>query len=66
MFITVLKMFTKTLFFFVHDAKVMTEEIDLTIKKLPENVPLYPIMGQPKTSKLLLTRLKTKHNVIVL
>jgi hypothetical protein len=44
----------------------MTEDIDLTIRKLPENAPLYPIMGQPKIRKLLLTRLKTKHNVTVL
>jgi hypothetical protein len=44
----------------------MMEEIGLSIRKLPENTSLYPIIGQTKTIKLLLTILKTKYNVIVL
>jgi len=36
------------------------------IRKLPESTLFYPIIGQTKTRKLLLTRLKTKHNVTVL
>jgi hypothetical protein len=50
----------------VHDVKVMAEEIGLPIRKLLENASLYPVVDQTKTRKLLLTRLKTKHNVIVL
>ena len=45
---------------------VMEEKIGLLIKKLPENTSLYPIIDQTKTRKLLLTRIKTKYNVIVL
>jgi len=48
------------------DVKVMAEEIGLRIKKLPKNTSLYPVVGQTKTKKLLLTELKTKHNVTVL
>jgi hypothetical protein len=33
----------------------MAEKIDLPIRKLPKNTSLYPIMGQNKTRKLLLT-----------
>jgi hypothetical protein len=33
----------------------MAEEIGLSIRKLPKNISLYPIMGQTKTRKLLLT-----------
>jgi len=50
----------------VHDVKVMIEEIDFPIRKLSENTSLYPIIGQTKTIELLLTGLKTKHNVTVL
>jgi hypothetical protein len=46
----------KHILFYVHDVKVMTEEIDLPIRKLSENTSLYPIMGQTKTRKLLLTK----------
>jgi hypothetical protein len=56
----------KHVLFNVHDIKVMTEEIGLSIRKFPENTWLYLIMGQTKTKKLLLTELKIKHNVIVL
>jgi len=55
--ITVLKMFSNT-FFYVHNIKVTEEEIDHPISKLPENISLNPIIGQTKTKKLLLTRLK--------
>ena len=44
----------------------MVEKIDLPVKKLLENILLYPIVGHIKTKKLLHTGLKTKHNVIVL
>jgi hypothetical protein len=44
----------------------MIEEIGLPIRKLLENTSLYPIVGQPKTWKLLLTRLETKHNITIL
>jgi hypothetical protein len=44
----------------------MAEEISLSIRKLLENTSFYLIVGQTKTKKLLLTGLKTKHNVIVL
>jgi hypothetical protein len=44
----------------------MAGEIGLLIRKLPENTSLYLIVGQTKTKKLLLTGLKTKHNVTVL
>jgi len=43
----------------------MVEEIALPIKKLLENTLFYPIMGQTKNRKLLLTELKIKHNIIV-
>ena len=49
--------------FYVHDIKVMIEEIGL---KFPENTLLYPIIGQTKIRKLLLTGLETKHNITVL
>jgi hypothetical protein len=39
----------------VLDIKVRAEEIDLPIRKLSKNTSLYPIMGQTKTIKLLLT-----------
>jgi len=51
--------------FYVHDIKVMVEEIGLPIRKFPENTLLYPIVGKTKTRKLLLTGLETKHIVIV-
>jgi hypothetical protein len=43
----------------------MAEEIGFLIRKLSKNTLFYPIIGQTKTRKLLLTELKTKHNVIV-
>jgi hypothetical protein len=52
--------------FYVHDIKVMVEVIGLPIRKFPENTLLYPIVGQTKIRKLLLTGLETKHNIIVL
>jgi hypothetical protein len=45
----------KHVLFYVHDIKVMVEEIGLPIKKLPKDTSLYPIVGQTKTKKLLLT-----------
>jgi hypothetical protein len=45
----------KHVFFYVHDVKVMLEEIGLPIRKLPKNTSLYPIVGQTKTRNLLLT-----------
>jgi len=33
----------------------MAEKIGLPIRKLPKHTSLHPIMGQTKTSKLLLT-----------
>ena len=51
---------------YVHDVKIMTEEIGLPIRKLLENRSFYLVVGQTKTRKLLLTRLKTKHNVTIL
>jgi hypothetical protein len=44
----------------------MVEEIGLPIRKLLKKTSLYPIMGQTKIMKLLLTKLKTKDNVIIL
>jgi len=48
----------KHILFYVHDVKVMAKEIGLPIRKLPENTSLYPVMGQTKTRKLLLTGLE--------
>jgi hypothetical protein len=45
----------KHVLFYVHDVKVMLEEIGLPIRKLPKNTSLYPIVGQTKTRNLLLT-----------
>ena len=56
----------KHVLFYIHGIKVMAEEIGLSIKKLPKNILFYPIVGQTKTRKLLLTGLKIKHNVTVL
>jgi hypothetical protein len=39
----------------VFDIKVMAKEIGLPIKNLLKNTSLYPIVGQTKTRKLLLT-----------
>jgi hypothetical protein len=39
----------KHIFFYMHNIKVMTKNIDLPIRKLPENTLLNLIMGQPKT-----------------
>jgi hypothetical protein len=55
----------KHFLFYVHGINVMAEKIVLPIRKLSENTLFYPIMGQTKNIKLLLTELKTKHNVIV-
>jgi hypothetical protein len=35
----------KYILFYVHDIKVMAEEIDLPIRKLLENTSVYPIVG---------------------
>jgi hypothetical protein len=43
----------------------MTENIGLPIKNLSENISFYSIVGQTKIRKLLLTGLKTKHNVTI-
>jgi hypothetical protein len=56
----------KHVIFYVHDVKVMTEEIGLPIRKIAENTSLYLVIGQTKTRKLLFTGLETKHNVTVL
>jgi hypothetical protein len=45
----------KHVLFYVHDVKVMAEEIGLPIRKLLNFFLFYPIMGQTKTRKLLLT-----------
>jgi len=45
----------KHVLFYVHDVKVMVEEIGLLIKKLPKDTSLYSIVGQTKTRNLLLT-----------
>jgi len=44
----------------------MAKKIGLLIRKLIENTSLYPVVGQTKTRKLVLTGLETKHNVIIL
>jgi len=56
----------KHVIFYVHDVKVMAEEIGLPIRKIAENTSLYLVIGQTKTRKLLFTGLETKHNVTVL
>ena len=55
----------KHVLFYMHDVKVMAEKIGVSIKKLLENILFYPILGQTKIRKLLLTELETKHNVTV-
>jgi hypothetical protein len=55
----------KHVLFYVHDVNVITEEIGLPIRKLSQNNLLYPIVGQTKTRKLLLTGLETKHDVTI-
>jgi hypothetical protein len=50
----------------VYDVKIIEEEIGLPIRKLSKNTSLYPIMGQTKTKKFVLTVLETKHTVTVL
>jgi len=50
----------------MHNIKVMVEEIDISMWKLLENTMLNPIVGQIKIRKLLLTRLKIKHNITLL
>jgi len=56
----------KHVLFYVHNIKVMVEEICLPIKKLLENILFNSIVGQIKTMKFLLTGLKIKHNITVL
>jgi hypothetical protein len=56
----------KYILFYVHNIKVMEENIGLPIRKLLENTSINPIIGQTKTIKLLLTGLKTKNNVTIL
>jgi hypothetical protein len=50
----------------MHDIKIMAEEISLPLKKLIENTLLYSIIGHIKTTKLLLTGFKIKHNISIL
>jgi hypothetical protein len=45
----------KHVLFYVHDVKVMAEEIGLPIRKLPKDTSFYSILGQTKIRKLLLT-----------
>ena len=52
----------KHVLFYMHNIKVIVEKIGLPIRKLLENILLYPIVGQTKTNKLLFIRLETKHN----
>jgi hypothetical protein len=56
----------KHVLFYVHNIKVMVEEISLPIRKLPKNTLFNSIVGQTKIRKFLLTRLKIKHNITVL
>jgi len=56
----------KHVLFYVHNIKVMVEEIGLPIRKLIENILFNSIVGQTKTMKFLLTGLKIKHNITVL
>jgi hypothetical protein len=53
----------KYVLFYMYEIKIRAEE---SINKLLKNTLLYSIVGHTKTRKLLLTELKTKHNVIVL
>jgi hypothetical protein len=63
---TVLKNVLEHVLFYLHDVKIVAKEIGLPIRKLPENTLLYPVVGQTKTKKLLLSELETKHNVTIL
>jgi hypothetical protein len=45
----------KHVLFYVHNIKVMIDEIGLPIRKLPEKTLLNLIVGQTKIRKLLLT-----------
>jgi hypothetical protein len=56
----------KHVIFYMHDIKIMVGEIGLPIRKLSKSTSLYPIIGQTKTRKILLTELETKHNVNIL
>jgi hypothetical protein len=51
---------SKHVFFYMHNVKVMTEKIGLPIRKLIENISLYPVIGQTKTKKLRLTGLENQ------
>jgi len=42
------------------------KSIDRATPRNLSNTSLYPIVGQTKTKKILLTGLETKHNVVVL
>jgi hypothetical protein len=50
----------------MHDIKIIADEISLLIRKLLENTSPSRIIGRTKTRKLLLTRMRAKHNIIVL
>jgi hypothetical protein len=43
-----------------------SKSIDRATPRNLSNTSLYPIVGQTKTKKILLTGLETKHNVVVL
>jgi len=49
----------------MHDIQIITDEISLPIRKLLKNTLFYPIIVHTKTRKVL-TRLKTKYNVLML
>lgn len=44
----------------------MTDDISLLIKKIPKYIAFYPIMSHTKTTKLLLTKMRTKYNALIL
>jgi len=56
----------KHIVFYMHDIQIMMEDISFPIRKLPKNSSFYLIVGHIKTRKLLSTKLKTKHNALVL
>ena len=60
------KNISKHILFYVHDIKVMVEELGLSIRKLLETTSFYLVMSQTNTRKLLLNELETKHNVTIL
>jgi hypothetical protein len=44
----------------------MVDDINVSIRKILKYTPLYPIVGHTKTRKLLLTRMRTKYNALIL